>query len=234
MSDLESKQRGIRFEPVVGRPAPIPGNATLLAGVIWPAAVIAIELVTRMCAEAFFDPMPSVWHTLAVILVPVTNLLLLLRLWQPPGEGEGPRAADRWPAADLAAHLARQLGDAPRPILQRTLLAPDAKAGVDMRKGSDHIARLWARERVDALLRAKGSGRADAVALAVQHRLVTPVSGVVVLETKQQYDESRLTPVSAATVPTIPEPHEWALMLMACLAVGWLAWRSRRQRALVG
>ena len=70
------------------------------------------------------------------------------------------------------------------------------------------------------------------MALAVQHRLVTPVSGVVVLETKQQYDESRLTPVSQATVPTIPEPHEWALMLMACLALAWLAWRYRGQRAL--
>jgi hypothetical protein len=64
--------------------------------------------------------------------------------------------------------------------------------------------------------------------LASQYQLVTPVSGAVVLETKQQYDEARLTPVSQATVPTVPEPHEWALILIACAALIWLAWRNRR------
>ena len=132
---------------------------------------------------------------------------------------------------DLAAFFARELGDAPRPVLRRAT-AQAGKTGEGAPKGSDHIARLWAKERIDALTRDKGGNRAGAVALAVQYRLVTPVSGVVVLETKQQYDDSRLTPVSQATVPTIPEPHEWALMLMACLALGWLAWRRRRQRAM--
>ena len=89
-----------------------------------------------------------------------------------------------------------------------------------MAKGSDHIARLWASDRVLELMRADPAGnRAAAVALATQYRLVTPVSGAVVLETKQQYDESRLTPVSQATVPTVPEPHEWALLLIACAAL---------------
>ena len=130
------------------------------------------------------------------------------------------------PDADLAAFLARELGPAPTPVLRRT--AP--KAGEtgqpgETPRGSDHIARLWAKERIDAMLRDKTGSRADAVALAVQYRLVTPVSGVVVLETKQQYDASRLTPVTQATVPTVPEPHEWALLLVACLALGWLAWR---------
>jgi hypothetical protein len=138
-----------------------------------------------------------------------------------------PRIAS--PEADLAGFLTRELGDAPRPVLRRV----DAKAGeiVEAPKGSDHIARLWAKERIDTLLRDKGSSRADAVALAVQYRLVTPVSGVVVLESKQQYDDSRLTPVSQATVPTVPEPHEWALMLVACLTLGWLAWRHQRHSA---
>jgi hypothetical protein len=133
------------------------------------------------------------------------------------------------PEADLSAFITRELGDAPRPVLRRVgIKAGDA---LDLPKGSDHIARLWAKERIDVLLRDKGSSRADAVALAVQYRLVTPVSGVVVLESKRQYDESRLTPVSQATVPTVPEPHEWALMLMACLALGWLAWRYRENWA---
>ena len=94
--------------------------------------------------------------------------------------------------------------------------------------GSDHIARLWANERVLELMRSRGD-RAEAVALATRYRLVTPVSGAVVLETKQQYDESRLTPVSQATVPTVPEPHEWALLLIACAALSWWVWRRRHQ-----
>ena len=61
---------------------------------------------------------------------------------------------------------------------------------------------------------------------------MTPVSGAVVLETQQQYDESRLTPVSQtpqATVPTVPEPHEWALLLVACAMLTWFAWRGRQR-----
>ncbi len=67
--------------------------------------------------------------------------------------------------------------------------------------------------------------RAEAVALATRYRLVTPVSGAVVLETKQQYETAQLTPVDQATVPTLPEPHEWALIIIACAALTWLMWR---------
>ena len=73
------------------------------------------------------------------------------------------------------------------------------------------------------------SNRAAAVALATRYQLVTPVTGAVVLETSQQYEESRLAPVAPATVPTIPEPHEWALILIACAGMAWLAWRHRSQ-----
>jgi hypothetical protein len=73
-------------------------------------------------------------------------------------------------------------------------------------------------------MRSRGD-RAEAVALATRYRLVTPVSGAVVLETQQQYDAARLTPVSQTTVPTLPEPHEWALIIIACAALMWLMWR---------
>ena len=63
------------------------------------------------------------------------------------------------------------------------------------------------------------------------YRLVTPVSGAVVLETKQQYEESGLTPASQATVPTVPEPHEWAMIIVALATLAWLVWR--RQPAAV-
>jgi hypothetical protein len=98
--------------------------------------------------------------------------------------------------------------------------------------GSNHIARLWANERVLELMRANAnSNRAAAVALATRYQLVTPVTGAVVLETAQQYEEIRLAPVAPATVPTIPEPHEWALILIACAGMAWLAWQNRQRFA---
>ena len=40
------------------------------------AAVIAIELATKLCAQSLFDPMPSYGHVAAVAFVPACNLLI--------------------------------------------------------------------------------------------------------------------------------------------------------------
>jgi Vault protein inter-alpha-trypsin domain len=133
------------------------------------------------------------------------------------------------PEADLSDYFARTFGQAPTLAIRRR----QVQASEGLAKGSEHIARLWAGDRVLELMRADASGnRAAAVKLATQYRLVTPVSGAVVLETQQQYDDSRLTPVSQATVPTVPEPHEWALLLIACAALSWWIWRRRDQLAV--
>jgi hypothetical protein len=132
-------------------------------------------------------------------------------------------------AADLGAFFASNCGEC-RPLAIRRSQAGNADAAPT---GSHHIARLWANERVLELMRSHPiNNRAAAVALATRYRLVTPVTGAVVLETAQQYDESRLTPAMAATVPTVPEPHEWALILIAGAAMAWLAWQNRRRLAL--
>jgi Vault protein inter-alpha-trypsin domain len=129
------------------------------------------------------------------------------------------------PGADLSAYFARALGEAPVMTVKRR----PASTQEGLAKGSDHIARLWARDRVlDLMSQDAKANRPAALALAVQHRLITPISGAVVLETQQQYDEARMTPVSQTSVPTVPEPHEWALMFMACVAMLWLM-RQRRQ-----
>jgi hypothetical protein len=125
------------------------------------------------------------------------------------------------PQADLASFLARTFSPDQIKVVRRTHETPDAAP-----TGSDHIARLWANDRVLDMMRSGGS-RADAVKLAARHHLVTPVSGAVVLETKQQYEESGLKPVESNTVPTVPEPHEWALLALAFAALMWLAWRRR-------
>ncbi|MDP6525967.1 MAG: VIT domain-containing protein [Kiritimatiellia bacterium] len=81
---------------------------------------------------------------------------------------------------------------------------------------SDHLARLWANGEV---LRMAGSGSTadvtNAVALASLYQLVTPVTGAVVLETQQQYDEAGLLPVDAGSTPrmSVPEPGTLALMI---------------------
>jgi hypothetical protein len=131
--------------------------------------------------------------------------------------------------ADLSGVLARVSGQTQSLVVRRT----QGQAADGIPKGSEHIVRLWARDRVLDLMRTNAAGnRAAAVALATQYHLVTPVSGAVVLETREQYDASRLTPVSPATVPTVPEPHEWILALIACAALLWLA-RQARQRKMV-
>jgi hypothetical protein len=92
---------------------------------------------------------------------------------------------------------------------------------------SDHLARLWANDEVQRLLYKEHASRQSIIELAHQYQLVTPVTGAVVLETQQQYDEAGLTRVPEGTVPSIPEPEEWALIVIA-LCVLVYAFHRRR------
>ncbi len=53
---------------------------TLLAGILLPAITLALELFTGMCAAELFDPLPTVWHTLLIAFVPLTNLQVWLAI----------------------------------------------------------------------------------------------------------------------------------------------------------
>jgi hypothetical protein len=211
-----------------------------------PALIEALQLLERESTSSVLwihGPQPVAFRDSASRLAQATSRLARLPSVTFYGAEPGPLellpdapwawAARSLPrsssiAADLSAYLTRELGAAPVTTVVRTEVQPDAGGA----KGSDHIVRLWARDRVLHLARENLEGnRKAAVDLAVQYRIVTPVSGAVVLETKQQYDESRLTPVSQTTVPTIPEPHEWALMLIACAALLWLTWKRRQSIA---
>jgi hypothetical protein len=64
--------------------------------------------------------------------------------------------------------------------------------------------------------------------LAQQHRLVTPVSGLVVLETRAQEVAMGLTPADGAAVPAVPEAETWAMLLLALLLVAGVLWRRRQ------
>jgi Vault protein inter-alpha-trypsin domain len=93
---------------------------------------------------------------------------------------------------------------------------------------SKHLARLWASGEVtDLLLLGDDKSYDAAMKLASSYQLVTPLTGAVVLETQEQYRQAGLTPVSPGTVPTIPEPEEWLLMLTALLVLSWILIRRR-------
>lgn len=46
----------------------------LFAGVILPAIAISLEATMHICARMFFDPIPTSWHMLLLILVPLAQL----------------------------------------------------------------------------------------------------------------------------------------------------------------
>lgn len=56
-------------------PSP-PGFPLLALGVILPVVAFVVELATGLCADAFFDPIPTWGHGLAVLAVPAINYAL--------------------------------------------------------------------------------------------------------------------------------------------------------------
>ena len=95
---------------------------------------------------------------------------------------------------------------------------------------SQHIERLWAKQEVLHLIAQREQKKA--IALASEHQLVTPVTGAVVLETQEQYDEMGLTPVPFDAVPSIPEPSTWALWCVGFILMLWGRHCSQRARKL--
>ena len=60
---------------------------------------------------------------------------------------------------------------------------------------------------------------------------MTTATGAVVLENAEQYAEHGLDPSSnTRSVPTIPEPEEYALMAAACALLALTYFRNRAYR----
>ncbi len=127
---------------------------------------------------------------------------------------------------DVGADLKRYVSSPPAWTITRE--PASSEAGVHEPSGSAHIVRLWARDEVLRMMAKHGEERrAESIALAGTLRLVTPVSGAVVLETAQQFEANNLTPAAAGTIPTVPEPHEWALMILAAISLIFLLKQQR-------
>ena len=96
---------------------------------------------------------------------------------------------------------------------------------------SAHLARLWAREQAAAFVaRDTAQDIEMAIALGKTYHLVTPVTGAVVLETDTQYKDNDIDVPdnNAQQVPTVPEPEEWALIIMTVLMLAFLLWKGRK------
>lgn len=96
-----------------------------------------------------------------------------------------------------------------------------------VKETSGHLARLWANDEVQRLMATQDEKSVEeATKLAVAYQLVTPVSGAVVLETKEQYAAAGLKPVDPGTVPTIPEPEMVMLIAVVAALFLWLLYRQ--------
>ncbi len=89
---------------------------------------------------------------------------------------------------------------------------------------SNTLARYWAFQKVMKELHG-ASWDKDDTEFAAKYQLVTPFTGAVVLETRQQFAENGLTPVDSETTtkaPSVPEPEFYLLLLLAALIALWM------------
>ncbi|MEQ9318646.1 MAG: hypothetical protein RIF41_05780, partial [Polyangiaceae bacterium] len=157
---------------------------------------------------------PVVWHLQAG----AGDDQVLAELWDAPRLHAIPRHGP--PVDDLSRHLATWAPGAVAHL--RRFGHTDEPAG---HRTSDHLARLWAADETEA--RRRRGETDEATDLAMRYQLVTPVTGAVVLESAGQYDEAGLQPVDPESVPTVPEPETWALLIVA---FGVLLLAARRLR----
>jgi XrtN system VIT domain protein len=114
-------------------------------------------------------------------------------------------------------------------------------AGTTAANGPDHLLRLFAYNHViqhlGRHLYTNMEGDAALLKEASEAYVVSPVSSLIVLESAADYerfgikdDGASLKNASVKSHGAVPEPHEWALIILALLVLAWV--KFRRQPAL--
>jgi XrtN system VIT domain protein len=93
----------------------------------------------------------------------------------------------------------------------------------------DHLYRLFAYNTVLRELQGRAvEAPEELVRLAEQANVVTPITSLVTLETKEDYQRFDIQKTDGlntlGNAGSVPEPHEWALISLLVLA-GWMARR---------
>ena len=122
---------------------------------------------------------------------------------------------------DIQKLLDRWAGKEKRWTWERERLASNTGFQKNAKQTSLHLAKLWAYDQVMNLFVEEGrshgkrvGNRQEALDLVARYGIVSPISGAVVLETKEQYDEAGLSDSPSHNIPTIPEPEMWLLLLV--------------------
>ncbi len=109
---------------------------------------------------------------------------------------------------------------------------------INTAKGTDHLLRLFA---YNSILKDVNKNIFDPqffsqylIDLASKANIVTPVSSLIVLESKADYErfdinasKNSLGNASLKNSGAVPEPHEWALMALMAAMIGWLFLKRR-------
>ncbi len=116
-------------------------------------------------------------------------------------------------------------GPATKARISRSVTAP-----TDGKEVWDQLARNAVFREVMAAFQGRDRVPADQAKRAALHQLVTPYSGAVVLENKQQYDRAGLKPVDEGSTPQIPSQGtpEPSRVLLVMIGLAALFLRRRR------
>lgn len=114
-------------------------------------------------------------------------------------------------------------------------------SGISTGTAPDHLLRLFAyndiMKKVSANYFNNNYVQPDVIGEAEKAYVVTPVSSLIVLETKKDYErfnigdsKNSLKNASMKSSGSVPEPHEWLLILLFAVIAAYLILNSRKSR----
>ena len=121
--------------------------------------------------------------------------------------------------------------------INQTVIVKDS--GTVKSEAPDHLLRLFAYNKIMDICGRNYFTSNDfidstAIAIANEAYIVSPLSSLIVLESVEDYerfdiDENKdsLKNASVNSSGAVPEPHEWALIILITLTLGWLYYKRR-------
>jgi len=100
------------------------------------------------------------------------------------------------------------------------------------KRGSSHVARLWARDEVARICRLADSRLIPETSVfAASYQIVTAISGAVVLENARQYRDAGLKPIDPKSAPSAVVPEPSSLLALGAGVAAVAAMRRKRVTA---